>query len=90
MTSQTDRFYRIVEDGVCIGCGLCQSLTGEHKVRMIKSQSGELRPQIQSELSSQDVDKVYATCPSTRAEGLPITDIDAASNYDPVWGPITG
>ena len=87
MTSQTDRFYRIVEDGVCIGCGLCQSLTGENKVRMVKSQSGELRPQVLSELSTQDVERVYATCPSTRAEGIPTKLINEAPNHDPVWGP---
>ncbi|WP_261845003.1 Coenzyme F420 hydrogenase/dehydrogenase, beta subunit C-terminal domain [Aliamphritea ceti] len=87
MTNQNDRFYRIVEDGVCIGCGLCQSLTGEAKVRMTKSQSGELRPQILNPLSESDVDRVYATCPSTRAEGLPAPLIDEAPNHDPVWGP---
>lgn len=38
--SPKQRFYRIVEDGMCIGCGLCQSLAGSGRVRMAKVASG--------------------------------------------------
>jgi len=81
-----ERFLRIVGDGLCIGCGLCQSVCGQDKVTVVKDQDGELRPQINGDLSDQDVDKVYATCPGTRVEGLPAHQMLNAPLKDVIWG----
>ena len=39
MTPET-RLLRIVEDGLCIGCGLCQAVCGRDKVALIKDREG--------------------------------------------------
>ena len=33
----TERLYAIVEQGLCIGCGLCQSVAGKDRVRVCKT-----------------------------------------------------
>ena len=83
----TDRFYKIIEDGLCIGCGLCQSVAGENNIRVKKGPTGDLRPHVVRDLDEATVDKIYATCPSTRVEPLPPELIDAAPKNDLVWGP---
>jgi hypothetical protein len=40
------RLFAIVEQGLCIGCGLCQSVAGEDRVRVTKTSSGYLHPVI--------------------------------------------
>lgn len=84
----TARFLRIVEDGLCIGCGLCQSLGGTARIRVEKSEYGELRPTVQGALSDRLVDAIYATCPGVRVEGLPPDAQSQAARIDPVWGPM--
>ncbi len=82
------RLQRIVDDGLCIGCGLCQSVAGPEKVQVCKAANGELRPIVVGPLTDADVDRIYATCPGTRAEGLPPDQIAEAPLHDPVWGPL--
>ena len=82
-----NRFQKIVADGLCIGCGLCQSLLGPEKICVAKAADGELRPQTRGTLTDADVDLVYETCPGTRCEAIPAEDIAAAPHTDLVWGP---
>ena len=34
----------IVNNGLCIGCGVCQSIAGEDKIEVIMSPKGRLEP----------------------------------------------
>ncbi|NOD62902.1 MULTISPECIES: Coenzyme F420 hydrogenase/dehydrogenase, beta subunit C-terminal domain [unclassified Ruegeria] len=86
-TDPNTRFDKILKDGLCIGCGLCQSVLGSEKLQMEKARDGELRPKIQGELSNADVDLVYDICPGTRCEAIPPEDAKAAPHHDLVWGP---
>lgn len=86
----TDRLYRIVEEGMCIGCGLCESLAGSNCVKMQVVASGFERPVVTGPLSHETVDAIYDTCPGTRVEGLPAPLAEAATTTDPVWGPNEG
>ena len=85
--SQEDRFYRIVEEGLCIGCGLCQAVAGPERIEIVKASNGELRPRVRAQLDEATVDLIYATCPGTRVEGLPPELAEAAPFHDLVWGP---
>lgn len=82
-----DRFYRIVEEGLCIGCGLCQSVAGKNFIRMNFTQEQSERPVVLQELSKEVVERIYQTCPGTRLEGLPKVLIDAETQMDEIWGP---
>lgn len=83
----TERLYAIVEQGLCIGCGLCQSVAGEEYVKVCKTRSGYLQPVVQAALDHATVDQVYAVCPGTRIEGLPQRLIETDTKQDNVWGP---
>ena len=83
----TERLYRIVEEGLCIGCGLCQAVAGADRVRVVKTASGYLNPVVIGDLDHETVDRIYDTCPGTRVEGLPLRLVDADTRIDHVWGP---
>ena len=82
-----ERLYAIVEQGLCIGCGLCQSVAGEDRVRVTKTMSGYLHPVIEGELDHDTVDRIYEVCPGTRVEGLPRRLVEPDTRHDNVWGP---
>ena len=84
--SAQTRLYAIVEQGLCIGCGLCQSVAGADKIRVTKTQSGFEQPIVVGELDDETVDRIYDVCPGTRIEGLP-ESLTADAHRDNVWGP---
>ena len=65
----SDRLYRIVEEGLCIGCGLCQSVAGSNRISVHKAANGYLRPRVVGDLDHETVDRIYDVCPGTRLEG---------------------
>ena len=81
-----DRLYRIVEDGMCIGCGLCQSVAGPDRVRMQLVANGCERPVATGNLDHETVDRIYDVCPGTRLEGLPERLISEGTRHDLIWG----
>lgn len=81
------RLYAIVEQGLCIGCGLCQSIAGKDSVQVVKTTTGYQQPVVVGELYHATVDKIYDTCPGTRIEGLPQKLLEADTRQDNVWGP---
>ncbi len=82
-----ERLYRIVEDGMCIGCGICQSMAGPDSVQIRKVQSGYERPVVVGALSHETVDRIVDVCPGTRLDGLPAALEGDATQTDLVWGP---
>jgi coenzyme F420 hydrogenase subunit beta len=83
----TERLYAIVEQGLCIGCGLCQSVAGKDRVRVRKTLNGFLAPLVEGDLDHDTVDRIYAVCPGTRVEGLPERLLEVDTRQDNVWGP---
>lgn len=81
------RLQRIIDDGLCIGCGLCQSVAGRERIAVAKAADGELRPRVVAPLDHATVDRIYATCPGTRVEALPSDVAAQAPETDLVWGP---
>ena len=86
-SDQNKRFEKILTDGLCIGCGLCEALLGAEKILVTKAHDGELRPSAQSDLTHADVDLIYDTCPGTRCDAIPPSEAKAAPFHDLVWGP---
>ena len=82
-----ERLYAIVEQGLCIGCGLCQAVAGKDCVRVTKTSNGYLQPVVEGELDHATVDRIYEVCPGTRVEGLPERLIETDTKHDNVWGP---
>ena len=59
----------IVENGLCIGCGLCQSIAGFERVEMVMvDPPGRLRPKIKQPLDRKTEDAILAACPGARID----------------------
>ena len=50
MTS-INKLSDIVNNGLCIGCGLCQSITGKDSIEILMSSNGRLEPKEVSQIS---------------------------------------
>ena len=85
--SPEDRLYAIVEQGLCLGCGLCRAIAGPDVVTVDRVGDGDLRPVVTGPLSHTVVDQIYDSCPGTRVDGLPQASITDDTKHDNVWGP---
>ncbi len=83
----TERLYAIVEQGLCIGCGLCESVAPAGVISVRKTSSGFEAPVVTGDLSHKIVDRIYDICPGTRVEGLPERLRGLGAHVDNVWGP---
>lgn len=81
-----ERFQRILDEGKCIGCGLCASMF-PGKLDMTLAASGYLRPAARGDLSAGETDAIYAVCPGVVQAGLPEELVDRDTIVDEVWGP---
>ncbi len=85
--SAQQRLSKVVKDGMCIGCGICEPIAGSEKIQIKKSKKGMLVPHIIGDLDHQTVDRIYDVCPGTRVEGLPKQLINVDTKHDLIWGP---
>jgi len=76
----------IVEQSMCIGCGLCQGIAGANFVRMAINASGYLYPQFFEAPRAEALDAILDACPSMRVNTLPADEISSETNLDSVWG----
>ena len=53
----------IVDNGLCIGCGLCQSIAGKDKIEVFMSSKGRLEPKEITKISPEIFDKILKVCP---------------------------
>jgi len=75
----------IVENGLCIGCGLCRSIAGRNQIDLVMTPQGRERPLVRRPLERADLERINAVCPGTRIGG---TDTAACTTamHDTVWG----
>ncbi len=76
----------ITNNGLCIGCGLCQSILGKEKISIEMTDKGRLEPREINPLSNEDLDKVKKICPGVIVEGLPKKEVSNDSKFDTLWG----
>ena len=48
----------IVDNGLCIGCGLCQSIAGKDKIEISMSSKGRLEPKEVKKIAHETFDKI--------------------------------
>ena len=85
MTS-INKLSDIVDNGLCIGCGLCQSITGKDSIEISMSSKGRLEPKELKKISPDIFDKILNVCPGVTVEGLPRDQVDTKAKHDLVWG----
>ncbi|MBN34084.1 MAG: coenzyme F420 hydrogenase [Rhodospirillaceae bacterium] len=79
----------IVESGLCVGCGLCQSVAGKHRAEMAwVDPPGRLRPRILEPLDEATEDAVLQSCPGVLLdEPLDPERHGPEATEDPSFGP---
>src|SRR5258708_6441819 len=88
----------IVEGGLCIGCGLCQSIAGADRIQIVLTPEGRERPVARQPLDQPTLERINAICPGTRVEGAlgaegtagveaAVEAARAPAMHDLVWGP---
>ena len=81
----------IVAQGLCIGCGLCESIAGSDSVRMSMNAEGGERPMVTGTVDMHSLRLINAVCPGIHCEGyVHETSIERDLNppdVHPIWGP---
>jgi coenzyme F420 hydrogenase subunit beta len=81
----------IVANGLCIGCGLCQSLAGPENVRLAMNAEGGERPVVVGVVDEPTLRLINAVCPGLTCRGyVHETSVEAdrpPPELHPIWGP---
>lgn len=72
----------IVDNGYCIGCGLCVPLAPSAAIEMEPAANGHLRPRPKAPLPADEEQAILRLCPGINVDGK----IESGPNVDPVWG----
>ena len=84
--SEINSLSDITKNGLCIGCGICESIIGSETIKISMTKKGRLEPQEISPLSSENLNKIKKVCPGVLVEGLPKNEINNNSKFDLIWG----
>jgi len=76
----------IVDNGLCIGCGLCQSIAGKENIEVSMTPKGRLEPKEIGKISPEVFKKILNVCPGTIVEGLPKEEVTPKTEHNLVWG----
>jgi len=76
----------IVDNGLCIGCGLCQSIAGKENIEVSMTAKGRLEPKEIGKISPEVFKKILNVCPGTIVEGLPKEEVTPKTEHNLVWG----
>ena len=88
MTSQFSDLQSIVTNGLCTGCGLCESVIGNDQVEMKLTSASRMRPHEIQPLDDNDMEKIRAICPGIALTGPDKSQVEDAGVMHDVWGPI--
>jgi coenzyme F420 hydrogenase subunit beta len=75
----------VVANGLCSGCGLCESVAGRERVHMAMTAVGQLRPAVTGPLPEAVEAEALAVCPGVEVRG---PQAEPGVMVHPVWGPI--
>ncbi len=78
----------VVANGLCAGCGLCESLAGKDAVEMGVTSFGQIRPRVKRPVPPETLERILAVCPGVGVIGPTAADAGPEARLHPVWGPI--
>ncbi len=78
----------IVAGGLCIGCGLCESLAGRDRIEMVLTPDGQERPRVLRPIDQRAWRRIEAACPGAVIAGVPANRVPSTAAVDLIWGPI--
>ena len=77
----------IVAGGLCIGCGICQSIAGRDRVEMTMMEPGFLRPKVKAAPDDAAMREILDVCPGASIDGAMPKERADGVFMDPVYGP---
>ena len=75
----------VVESGLCIGCGLCESIPGRERMRMVMTPEGRERPVALADIDAASERLILAVCPGVR-QRAPAPLREDGFRFDTMWG----
>ncbi len=84
---QTRDLETVVEYGLCLGCGLCESMAGSERVTMTMSSSSHLRPKVLEALDQPTLDRILTACPGINLRGPDPAVAGPKGHMHTIWGP---
>ena len=78
----------IVAHGLCLGCGICESMAGADLVEMALTSYGQMRPQVRQEPDAATMERIRAVCPGINLQGPPAEQVADKGVMHDIWGPI--
>ena len=83
---QIKKLNDIVENKLCLGCGLCQSIVGKDKIKILMSKEGCLEPIEIKKINNKSFNLILKTCPGIKVSGLPKKLVNNKTKNDLIWG----
>jgi len=84
--NQANSIAEIAESGLCIGCGLCQSIASKDTIDIVMTADGVERPIAIADIHDDVFEKITKVCPALEIHGLPEHELSSEANMDDVWG----
>lgn len=82
-----ERLSDVVENGLCIGCGLCQAVAGRDRIEFVVTPDGRERPVERKDMPPDAWRRILGTCPGVRVEGATPDLSGQGARKDRAWGP---
>jgi len=83
---QIKKLNDIVENKLCLGCGLCQSIVGKDKIKILMTKEGCLEPIEIKKINNKSFNLILKTCPGIKVSGLPKKLVNNKTKNDLIWG----
>ena len=84
MIKRVRNLNQICASGLCVGCGICESLAGPGRVKMTMVEPGYLRPHTLNTIPPEIMQTILDVCPGVSIDGACVEDTEL---NDPVMGP---
>ena len=79
---------QIVENGLCAGCGICESIAGQNTVEMTLTSDQRLRPKTKTSIVSEHFQQILKVCPGITITGPKKGSSGSSHRINKVFGPI--
>ncbi len=63
------RINKIIDSGLCLGCGLCETIATSNKCKMQLHENGFYYPKFSKKLTKQESAEILSSCPAIRVKG---------------------
>jgi len=82
-----EKLSEIVENGMCMGCGLCQAIAAKGAIQFVTTPEGRVRPIERNPIAKDDWEIILRTCPRINVIWMDERGRREGAEIDMIWGP---